>query len=298
MWRIVSVAGLLCLPALACAGQAPSFEDSVAEASAQLHAGFQAARQDQPRPAPPPAERCRPENEGEPKLYASDFHWSYSLPEMIQRSAEVYASDKRLPRRAYWNERAQRFELPQDAGRGGPVVLPESYIRSVARHIEAAFAQDYIDAVFFPDMGHSHLLIPEALWESKYDLYPAERFSQMYTDMFLDPGVETFYHTAEQLKTREPDGSLVADPRTQRRYRTRNIAGPNSPAAELRVLQNPDSSANTVGEVPGFHWWGAGFNISANRNGCFSYTAQGRTFFFDMSLYDLEPPPGAGGSDY
>lgn len=298
MWRLLAAAIALLPPASARATDAPGFEGSVAETSAQLQAGFQAAREDQARETPPSAERCRPEGAGEAKLYSSDFHWNYSLPEMVRRFDEVYASDKRLSKRAYWNERARRFELPHDADRGGPVVLPESYVRSVARHVEAAFAEGYVDAVFFPDMGHSHLLVPEELWKRKYDQYPMERFSQMYTDMFSDPAVETFYHTAEQLRTREADGSMVADPRTQERYRTRNIAGPNSPDARLRVLQNPGSSANTVGEVPGFFWWGAGFNISANRSGCFSYTVKGQTFFFDLSLDDLAPAPGSGGSDY
>ncbi|MBI5240261.1 MAG: hypothetical protein HY926_07290, partial [Elusimicrobia bacterium] len=47
------------------------------------------------------------------------------------------------------------------------------------------------------------------------------------------------------------------------------------------------SDANTVNEVPGYFWRGGGFNFSANRNGCFSYRAKGKTYRFDISLYDL-----------
>jgi len=242
--------------------------------------------------------RCRPESDGDEKIYSSDFHWKYSLPEMKARFEEMYASAKRLPRRAYWNAEKGRLELPHDEGRGGPVAITDAFVRAVARHIERAYELDYIDAVFFPDMGHSHLLIPQALWDEKYSRYDVDKFSRLYEDMFSDPRIEIFYHTAEQLKTREENGAMVADPRTQWRYKTRNIAGSITADADLRVLQNPKSDANTVHGAPGKSWWGAGFNLSANENGCFSYTVDGKQHYFDLSLDDLGPAPGSGGGDY
>lgn len=244
------------------------------------------------------AARCAPPAAGEQKIWQSDFHWNYSLPEMKARFAEMYSSPKRLDRRAYWDQAAGKLMLPYDAARGGDVEITAGFARAVARHIERAFELDYIDAVFFPDMGHSHLLVPDALWAAKYSKYPVPRMSDLYRDMFSDPRVKIFYHTAEQLKTLE-GGQLVSDERVRFRHKTRNIAGPITADAELAVYQNPESAANTVHGVPGHFWWGAGFNFSAQKDGCFVYRAGGKDYRFDISLYDLPYNPDGGGAwDY
>lgn len=237
------------------------------------------------------AARCAPESAADPKIYAPDFKWGYTHPEMVKRFSEMYESGKRLPKRAFWNEAAGRLELPYDAERGGNIVLPESFARSVARHIVSAFRSKYIDGVFFPDMGHSHFLIPQAHWDQNYRERPNSEMSRMFEDLFADPKLEVLYHTAEQLTTRNQDGTLVADERTQFRYRTRNIVGNNSDYA-LKVPTNPTHNANTVDDVPGYFWWGGGFNISAVKTGCFAVRVDGRELRFDLSMYDLEYPPG------
>ncbi|KAF0126670.1 MAG: hypothetical protein FD189_2420 [Elusimicrobia bacterium] len=241
------------------------------------------------------AGRCPPPAAGEEKIWQSDFHWNYSLPEMKARFAEMYASPKRLDRRAYWDAAKSRLMLPHDAGRGGDFEIGPGLVKAVARHIERAFELDYIDAVFFPDMGHSHILVPDGLWAEKYSGYPVDRMSDLYRDMLADPRLKIFYHTAEQLKMLE-DGQLVADERVRFRHKTRNISGPITADAELTVHQNPASAANTVHGAPGHHWWGAGFNFSAQKDGCFVYRNGGKEYRFDISLYDLPYDPGGGGA--
>lgn len=240
------------------------------------------------------AARCTPPAAGEEKIYQSDFHWNYTLPEMKARFAEMYAGPKRLDKRAYWDARAGKLMLPHDEGRGGDLEIGEAFVQAVARHIERAFELDYIDAVFFPDMGHSHILVPEKLWKDKYSDYPVARMSDQYRDMFADPRLQIFYHTAEQLKMLTGDGQLVADERTRFRHKTRNIAGLIKPDAGLNVYQNPASAANTVHDIPGHFWWGAGFNFSAQKDGCFVYKTGGREYRFDISLYDLPYDPANG----
>ncbi|MBI4677754.1 MAG: hypothetical protein HY748_09235 [Elusimicrobia bacterium] len=242
--------------------------------------------------------RCKPASQGEPRIFSSDFSWNMTLPAMKARFEEMYRSPKRLGHRAYWDKETKTLRLPYMKERGETVELPFGFVQSVARHVEVAFEKDLIDAVFFPDMGHSHFLIPDAAWKEKYEPYPVEKMGEMYTEMMKDPRIEVFYHTAEQLKTREKDGSLVDDERTKHRHRTRNISGLNESWADLRILQNPSSTANTVSEVPGFYWWGAGFNVSAQKDGCFEYRRAGKTYYFDLSLFDLESDPAKPGSDY
>jgi hypothetical protein len=295
-------AGLLAAAALVLASPSfarpasADFDAAVRDAASAIEsaeAGL-TARPSQAGPAASDDPRCRPETDADPKIYTGDFHWGYTLPELLQRFPEMYAAPKRLPRRAFWNAAEKRFELPYLADNGGNVALPQSFIQAVAHHIEDAGKADVVDAVFFPDMGHSHFLIPEKRWKEKYDAYPVSRFSRLYEDLFRDPALEVLYHTAEQLKTRNEDGSMVDDARTKRRYETRNIVGRNDGTRGLRVLVNPQSAANTVSDVPGYFWWGAGFNISADENGCFSAELKGRIVRFDLSLYDLEPAPGEG----
>jgi len=282
--RILLIAVSLLLSSAAVA----QVESDIREAAGKIKQSLGEARAAQPAPAP---YACPPETPAEPKLYSSDVRWGLSLPEMLDLYEKLYASDKRLVQRAYFNAAKGRFELPNAPERGGPVVVSELTVKALARHIEAAFEKDYIDAVFFPDMGHSHLLIPEALYAAKYSKYPTARQSQFYGDVLSDPQVRIFYHTAEQLKSLKDDRTVLDDERIRWRHETRNIAGPISETAELTVYQNPSSPANTVGEVPGFYWWGAGFNFSANKNGCFAFTRGGKSVRFDISLKDLEPDP-------
>lgn len=241
------------------------------------------------------AKRCGPLSPAEQPLYSGEFKWDYDIPGMLLKFVEIYQSPKRLPRRAYWDQSKNILKLPYLEDRGGDIEITESFIQSVVRHIEKAFELKYVDAVFFPDMGHSHLLIPNKLMKDKYNHYPVSDMTGMYRDLFKDDRIQILYHTAEQLKTLDDNGAVLPDPKIQWRYKTRNIVGFNSPSTNLRILQNPSSKANTVSEVPGHYWWGGGFNLSAQKEGCFEFQAQGRTMYFDLSMFDLEPDPEQGG---
>lgn len=295
---LIAVCAFLAVPSRAARGDG-DFSGTISEVSGGIRSSIEGAPIGEGRLQETAAQagggvfdmrRCGPEDPKAKPVYSNDFKWGSSLDDIKTRYEEIYASGKRLGRRASWNPKTGRLELPYDDARGGPVVLPERFARSVISHVEAAFAASYVDALIFPDMGHSHFLIPEALWKSKFDSYPVARFSQLYTAMMSEPKLEVLYHTAEQLKTRQDDGSLVSDARTRFRYETRNIVGGNP--GGLKVLQNPESRANTVSAVKGYFWWGGGFNISASQDGCFAASVGGKTVRFDLSLFDLEPEPG------
>jgi hypothetical protein len=237
-------------------------------------------------------ELCAKPSASEEIIYQSDFRWDYTLPEMSSRFEEMYASPKRLDKRAYWDKTAKSLVLPP-AYEGAPVKISPLLVQALRRHIERALELGYAGWVFFPDMGHSHFLIPDALWESKYSKYEVSENSKLYEDMLSDPAIQIFYHTAEQLKMLQ-DNQPVNDAQVLFRRANRNIAGPINPVAELTVFQNPESAANTVHEVPGYRWWGGGFNFSAQKDGCFAYTRKGKTYRFDISLQDLPMKPGTG----
>jgi len=234
---------------------------------------------------------CLPEKPQESFLSLSDFKWEQSLEELLNLFHFNYQSEKRLKNRAYWDPNSNQYFLPYSSSNGGAVYLSPRLIESVTSHIEEAFKQNVIDAVFFSDMGHSHLQIPQNRYDQIYMHFEVKEFSRMYEALFQDPSIKILYHTAEQLKTRDGSGAVLPDPRLQHRFKTRNLVGSNDNSKRLQFLTNPNSPANTAHEIEGYKYWGAGFNLSAHKNGCFQYKAQDKTLRFDLSLYDLESPP-------
>ena len=46
------------------------------------------------------------------------------------------------------------------------VTLTNSFLISIRQHIEEGLKRDYIQYVFFPDMGHAHAFIPQKFYEA------------------------------------------------------------------------------------------------------------------------------------
>jgi hypothetical protein len=101
------------------------------------------------------------------------------------------------------------------------------------------------------------------------------------------------YHTAEQLQTLDENNELLNDRHLRWRFFTRNLVGDNAHLARLDLLHEPTHPSNTSRKMPGHRYWGSGFNISANKDGCFPYVFDGVTYWFDISLSD---PPSNGSS--
>lgn len=230
--------------------------------------------------------RCPQELPTDAQLKSTDFRWGFSLPELLQKWQEIYTSNKRLPTRAYWDSQKASLVLPYSTSRGGNPELPFNFLHSVRRHVEVAFAADYIDALIFPDMGHSHFLIPDAKYKNEYK-FPVSQMAQTYEQFFNDPELLVVYHTAEQLTITTTEGKLLPDRRSQWRFFSRNLIGDNLGLGRLQLAQNPTHKHNTTDGLPGYNWWGAGFNISANKKGCIAYRRHGSIEYFDLSLEDL-----------
>jgi hypothetical protein len=239
------------------------------------------------------AERCTPEVAEAPVLYSSDFKWGYAPEEMAARFVEIYASEKRLGARAHFDPARGSFVLPHIPSWGGDVLLSNRLIENIRRHVEKALALDYVEFIFFPDMGHSHLFVPEEHWEAQYAGTPVSGLSAMYTAIFADPELKLLYHTAEQLKVLNEEDELLDNRHLRWRFFTRNPVGDNAYLSRLDLIHDPTHHANTARDLAGHHYQGAGFNISANKNGCFPFVQDGVTMWFDVSLSD----PGMNPND-
>lgn len=252
--------------------------------------------------------RCSLTTPGESFVYQNDFQnpalhldstWWWTLPEMNQNFHQIYNSGKRLSLRAYYDPHTDQFLLPlkEDPTVVATVTAPAFFIESVRQHIESALKNKYAEYIYFPDMGHSHFYFDDSHWSQNYTGVTDK--ATLYNLMLADPELKMLYHTAEKLLTTDEHGDLLPDVHLQFRYTNRNILGDNkmTEALEVHFPQTPNSG-NTVGSIPHHHLYSAGYYIHSSKEGCFSYTHQGETYYFDISLHDPGYDPDLQTVDY
>ena len=284
---------------LLCLGCGPENSSSVSESGMDTSAGEHEGQlgkadgfgeEESPEWASIKARRVPPDQE-EPVLYSSAFRWGYDLESMRLKFDEIYSDKARLFGRAYFDESRSVFILPDVPIWGGEVILTKRLIESVKAHIETALKYGYADFIFFPDMGHSHLFIPQDRWDDVYAGFALENLSSMRSAVLDDPDVRILYHTAEQLELLDTDDVVKKDPDLMWRYFTRNPVGDNQGLGRLDLIRDLETAMNTARDLPGYHYYGAGFNLSANANGCFPFVHEGVVRYFDISLFDLKADP-------
>ena len=233
--------------------------------------------------------RCHPATSNEPVVYSGDFRWDMPLTEMAETFARIYRTEKRLKKRAFFDSTAQTVVLPMIDGSNKLARVGELFLKSVTRHVERALELGYTNFIFFPDMGHSHIHIPDELWTQTKSISDRTDF---YEKILNHPDVRFLYHTAEQLKLLDENRAPLADRFIQWRLYTRNVVGDNRALGSLDLLFEADSAVNTARGEPGHEYYGGGFNIHSSQNGCFPYIFKGQTYYFDLSFEDLQPTPG------
>jgi hypothetical protein len=233
---------------------------------------------------------CTPPSADERVLNNEDFSWDNSLEDLKIKASELYISSKRLERRAYINETGQ-LVIPTKAYRAvQEVPVTEKFIKSVRLHIEEALKRRYVDAIIFSDMGHSHFFIPQKFYDEVLSPIPNDDRNILYQKMLSHEGLKILYHTAEQLKMKDDQGKLLEDRHLQWRFFTRNLVGDNQAEGKLELLHQEDHAYNTARDYDeGYKYWGAGFYLSANTNGCFAFTHKGETYYFDLNLDGIMP---------
>ena len=230
---------------------------------------------------------CDKPTANEKPIMQNDFYWGFSLVDMAAKFSEMYSKPQRLQGRAYYDKMKDHYVMPFTAAQGGNFVITKGAIAAIKYHIEEALKHTYANFVFFPDMGHAHFMIPQRSYDKFYASLPVSQLSRLYAMAFADEDVKFLYHTAEQLQTLEEDNkTLKVDRAIQWRYYTRNLVGQNKSGGTIEIAHDLESKANTVGELEDYRNFG-GFNISAQKDSCFSYTYKGQEYFFDISMEDL-----------
>lgn len=232
------------------------------------------------------AARCAPSIDAERTLYRNDVKAGglQSFSEMRSIYNEVYKSDRRLPSRVYLDPVSSNFISTN--GRDS-VAFSEEMIKTITLHIETALKLKYADFIFFPDMGHSHLLIPQDYYDNELSLTIGVKNKLSYIMEGSTENIKTLYHTAELLKTHEDRVREVPinDRNLQWRFYTRNPV--IDAKGNVEIITNLEQSGNTARAYEGYQYM-PGFNISANENGCFPFEDQnGKLQYFDISAWDL-----------
>jgi hypothetical protein len=239
--------------------------------------------------------RCQPPKEGEKIAYLDDFHWGQSREDMKKNFETQYNSGKRLFGRAHLDTDGKTYIFSEPYGK---IKLNKTFIASVRRHIEIALDRGYAESIFFPDMGHSHLYIPESDWPALDKIDARNKF---YEAVFSLKSLRILYHTAEQLQVREGErsqGPFPQDPMLLWRYFARNVFGDNGGGENVSILFEQPPAYNTVSDVKGYHVYSAGFYLSASKDGCFAYEHGGKTYYFDIAVAEMpsDPNNGTGGT--
>ena len=233
-------------------------------------------------------EECRRTGQNEEVVRSSEFSWDMGLEEIKNKEKNIYERGLRLAGRAYL-EKGQLY-LPHISpeGQEQKIKLSKRFLRSVVRHVEVGFERNYIHALIFPDMGHSHFFIKKDFFNKIIAPMPTSRMNESYELILNHPETRFLYHTAEQLKLFDDDRQLIQDRELQWRFFTRNLVGDNQVLGRVELLHNSSHHYNTAMEYgKDFRYWGAGFMINGSKKGCFGYFRHGKVLYFDLSLTDL-----------
>ncbi|MBT3235375.1 MAG: hypothetical protein HN353_05450 [Bdellovibrionales bacterium] len=240
---------------------------------------------------------CTKQEAGEQELAPEDFSysefsnqtngskWFTNRTVMKKHFQELYDGDKRLPNRAYFNkDRGEYIIDVMKYGRvQGQIVLPKRFINSISLHIQSALEKKLAEFIFFADMGHAHYHLTKKDFTEK--ISPLKTKEEVYTELFKLDGLKSLYHTAEKLALKFEEGPLDPIGYRRERYNTRNIVGDNLNLGVIEVLYEFNSSYNTVKDYKeGYREYSSGHYISANKNGCFSYIYNEKTYRFDINL--------------
>jgi hypothetical protein len=218
-----------------------------------------------------------------PYLSAKDYDFNeykeettityYASREVLrERYKELTSGPKRLKKRLYYD--GQDFLLPTQIG---SIKVTKDFLNKIAHQVEMALEIKSAELIFYPDMGHAHLYLPQDLTTSSLE------------DALRSPDLVSLFHTAEQLMMK--DGKAPRDSKNYRqlRYRTRNLVGhfDNSGALEM-VYAFENKSFNTIHNIAALINHKRKFStlyFSAHPEGCVTFNFQGKKIGLDLSLY-------------
>jgi hypothetical protein len=150
--------------------------------------------------------------------------------------------------------------------------VPDFFITNLKNHLLQALENNYADFLYYADLGHLHLLIPDEQKELSFE----------------SENLLSLFHTGELYLFKKPGkifGPLTTqDPHWEWLYWHRNFVGKNQLGEPLIPLRAPANAAyNTVRHIEGYKEVGTVY-FSANKNGCYHLKSTTVDLRFDISV--------------
>ncbi len=225
-------------------------------------------------------EACK--NTEGPFLHSSDYDFNefkdetkityYASREVLKRRYEkLINGPKRLRRRMSYD--GKNFYIPSTEG---SIKITKDFLNKLAHQVEMAIEIKSAELIYYPDMGHAHLYMPEG-----NELMSLE-------EALSSPDLVTLFHTAEQLMMK--DGRMPRDSKDYRqlRYRTRNLIGHFDDTGALEMVYAFGNKAfNTIHDIPTVLKHKRKYStlyFSAHPHGCLTFNLGDKKMGLDISF--------------
>lgn len=211
---------------------------------------------------------CLPTAVDESSVEKTQIHVVKNSLEAEQQFTMVYNDSRRLKNRIFWSSQDSSFVSHTGSK---TLIIPDSFIRNLQDQLLQAFENRYADFLYYGDMGHLHLLVPNEHKELS-----------LHSEELLN-----LFHTGELYEFKKNGsifGELKEDPHWQWLYWHRNFVGKNKADTPLISVRAPANAAyNTVRALEGHKEAGTVY-VSANKNGCFELKNKTVNLRFDISV--------------
>jgi len=202
--------------------------------------------------------------------------WYRTFEEVKQLYTKHYNRESRLENYIYIENGKYIATIFKNGNKKVRFVAPDHFIHSMLNHLKAGLDNDWFNYIFWADLNHGHLFIPDDLREN-YSKFENEKY---FKEILKDRNLGILYHAAEHFCSLDPENTKY--------IQTRNIVGWfNSKPIEI-IFPESDTSkgrlkANTASVPKGYSnvWW---IGISASKDGTFSIEVDGKTIKLDISL--------------
>ncbi len=162
--------------------------------------------------------------------------------------------------------------------------VPGKFVKSTLKQLEETLEKGYAEYIFRLDAFHSHLFVPDKIFDKYVNLKNGAEVSEAYTK---DEQLGALYHNTEHLTAEDPKTGEI-DPVAKELLSKRSILGwYDGRPLELTHPKETDPpkiiEANTASVPDGYHSIGA-LTFKATKNGEFSIKHNGEEIRVDLSF--------------
>jgi hypothetical protein len=162
--------------------------------------------------------------------------------------------------------------------------VPEKFVKSTLKQLEETLEKGYAEYIFRLDAFHSHLFVPDDVFEKYKDLKNGAEVAEAYVK---DEQLGALYHNTEHLAVEDLKTGEI-DPIAKELHSKRNVLGwYDDRGIELTYPKEnalpAHKEANTANIPDGYHSIG-GLTFKATKNGEFAIKHNGKEIRIDISF--------------